>query len=759
MDTTEAKNDKVENEITTPQDTTTAKEAAKEETKATEVEKTTISNDSKVEEIIETTEETTTKKTESSEEETKATEEEEIKVDKPEVIEETTTEEDSKVEEKPKVKEDITIEEAENTEEEIKVDKPEVNEEATTEEGSNVEEETETIEETTVEEPKNSTEETSIETSKAKEHINDKSAVEGNKETKEVDYENLSMEELAAALTELVGTDNIESVKRDVGSIKSNFIKKIKQIKQDHYDKHISNGGTDDDYKTIKFDYEEVYRSAYNIYKEKRRIYVAQMEQMKVENLKKKNDLLENLRNMINSDENLNTVYKEFQKLQEEWREIGLVAQTEVKNLWENYHFLVEKFFDKVRINKELMMIGLNKNLEQKIILCEKAEELLLEKSINKSFLTLQEYHTKWKEVGPVPNEKNDEIWERFKNASDKVNERRQEHYEEMHKEQLQNLELKTFLCEKIEAMVEVLPDDIKNWNNVTDSINEIFANWKKLGPTPKKQNDEIWIRFKKSMNLFFNEKKAFFGSLKDEQMNNYQLKQNLVEQANTIKNSDDWKNATQSLINLQKKWKTIGPTPRKYSNDIWKEFRAACDHFFNTKDEFFKNINASEKENKALKLELIKKFENQEFTDDSKASLEIIKNYQRDWINVGRVPIKDKNSLQAKFQEVVEKHLSNLNIDRFEFQNATFKTKLDGAENPKDAEQMIQKEINFIKGKVDTIVKDVTLWENNMTFFNNSKNADLLKADFEKKIVKAKNDIKSFKAKLRQFDKMKRNL
>ncbi|MCK5775048.1 MAG: DUF349 domain-containing protein, partial [Bacteroidales bacterium] len=452
-------------------------------------------------------------------------------------------------------------------------------------------------------------------------------------------------------------------------------------------------------------------------------------------------------------------VYKAFQKLQEDWRDIGLVPQGEVKNLWENYHFLVEKFFDKVKLNRELMMIGLNKNLEQKIQLCEKTEELLLEKSINKSFLTLQDYHTKWKEVGPVPNEKNDEIWERFKNASDKINERRQFHYEEMHKEQLQNLHLKTALCEKIESMMENLPDDIKDWNNKTDDINSVFAEWKTLGPTPKKHNDDIWMRFKTSMNNFFNEKKNYFGKIKDEQMNNYQLKRNLVEQANAIKDSQEWKDTTHSLIELQKKWKTIGTVPRKYSNTIWKEFRSSCDHFFNAKDEFFKGMKSNEKENKAKKLELIEKFEQQAFTDDNKASLEIIKTYQRDWIKIGRVPIKDKNSLQTSFQKAVDKHLTELNIDQFEFQNATFKTKLDGAENTQDAERMIQKEITFIKGKVESIVKDVTLWENNMSFFSSSKNADLLKADFEKKIDKAKKDLAAFKSKLRNFDKMRRDL
>ena len=709
MDTTESKNNDVEMDNITPQDSPTATDAAKDEATNTTAE---ITEEKEVTDVKEET----------------VTEVKEEQVTEAEVKEEISTEEiiEEKADEKSKPEKTETTTEVK--------EEPIVSEKVATED-----KEESKVSEDTIEELATSEEEA--------------------KENKEVDYDTLSLEELAASLTELVSTDNIEKIKQAVGSIKSNFIKKIKQIKQDHYDKHISNGGTEDDYKTIKFEFEEVYQSAFSIYKEKRKVYIEQLEKMKVENLKKKNDLLENLRNMINSEENLNTVYKEFQKLQENWREIGLVPQGEVKNLWENYHFLVEKFFDKVKINKELMMMGLNKNLDEKILLCERTEELLLEKSINKSFLTLQEYHTKWKEIGPVPNEKNEEIWDRFKNASDKINERRQKHYEEMHEEQIQNLHLKTALCEKIESMMESLPDDIKVWNKMTDDVNAVFAEWKTLGPTPKKHNDDIWKRFKTSMNDFFNEKKNYFGKIKDEQMNNYQLKLDLVAQANAIKESQEWKNTTITLINLQKKWKTIGTVPRKYSNSIWKDFRSACDHFFNSKDEFFKNINVVEKENKTLKLDLIEKFGKQEFTDDSKASLEIIKDYQREWIKIGRVPLKDKSSLQAKFQKVVEKHLNELKIDSFEFENAAFKTRLESAEDPRDAERMIQKEVNYIKGKVETIVKDVTLWETNMSFFSSSKNADLLKADFEKKINKAKNDIKTFKAKLRQFDKMKRSL
>jgi len=575
----------------------------------------------------------------------------------------------------------------------------------------------------------------------------------------ETDYTNHSLEALVDALVDLVKIEDITKIKNNVGNIKAQYFKKIKLLKDELHEKFIADGGVEEEYEAVSFDYEAQYNAALNLYKEKRRKYIENLEKEKAENLKKKEDLLESLRQMINSNESLSKIYNEFKELQSNWREIGLVPQNQVTTLWDNYNFLVEKFFDKVKINKELMMIGLKKNLVEKIELCEKTEELLLEKSINKSFKLLQEYHTKWKEIGPVPQEKNDEVWERFKSATDKVNKRRHEYYESLHEEQKNNFILKTALCEKIEMIVSQNKENIKDWNSVTDEINALFAEWKTLGPAPKKQNDEIWKRFKTSLNEFYSAKKAFFGQIKDEQMNNYQLKLDLVTQAESIKDSTDWKNTTYELVNLQKKWKSIGPVPRKYSDKVWKSFRAACDHFFNAKSEHFKGQESAEKENKAKKLALLETIKNQKFGENQEDNLKIIKDLQRQWIEIGRVPIKDKTKLQNEFKKAIDKHLNALKIDVFEFQNSGLKSKIEKLEDKDEARRIILKEINYIKGKIENLQKDVTLWETNISFFANSKNADLLKASVESKITKAKKEIDVFKAKMRQFDKMKRDL
>ncbi len=576
---------------------------------------------------------------------------------------------------------------------------------------------------------------------------------------KAVDYSSMDFEELVSKMIELVKTDDIASIKSDIGEIKAQYIKKIKQVKQDHFDKFISNGGVEDDYETIKFDFEQQYQAAYQIYKEKKNKYNQELEKQKEENLKLKEELLESLRQMINSDENLNKIYNEFKNLQEKWREIGQIPQNQSKTLWENYHFLVEKFFEKVKINKELMMMGLNKNLNEKISLCEKTEDLLLEKSINKSFNLLQEYHERWKEIGPVPQDKNDEIWERFKAATDKVNQRRHEYYEKLHEEQKNNLLLKTALCEKAESYNENLPEKLSDWNKMTTEINALMDEWKTLGPAPKKHNDSIWKRFKTAINQFYNSKKEFISKIKEEQMNNYNIKLDLIAQVEALKSSDDWKKTTQEIINIQRKWKEVGQVPRKYSDKIWKTFRGHCDDFFNAKDEFFKNIGKLEKENKVLKLALIEEVKNYKFGENQEDNLAAIKDFQRKWIEIGRVPLKDKSKLQQEFKKTIDKHLNTLNINIFEFENSGLKAKIDGMKNKEDAKRVLNKEIGFYKNKIDSLRKELILWENNISFFANSKNADLLKADFEKKIAKGKKDVDVLNAKVRQLDKMRRDL
>jgi len=456
--------------------------------------------------------------------------------------------------------------------------------------------------------------ETIVDAEEADEQEDEHEDEEHEEDGQKVDYNELSREELAEALEKLVQSDDVNKIKAKIALIKVAFLKRTKVEKEERYQHFLSEGGDKEDYHPADDPLEEKFNQLFGIYKQKRSIFLENLEKEKLENLEKKKAILEELKELIGSEETLKKTYDDFKTLQERWREVGMVPKNEVNNLWQNYHFLVEMFFDKVKINKELKDLDLKKNLEQKIVLCEKAEELLLETSILKSFKELQRLHEKWKEIGPVPDDKREEIWDRFKSATEKINLRRRDHYKKLQEQQKGNLVAKTALCEKAENLLTEESNSIKEWQNMTRQFNELFKVWKTIGPAPKKQNDEIWERFKSSLDAFFSEKKEYFAKLKDQQVNNYNIKLDLCVQAEALKDSSEWRNTTRDLINLQKQWKEVGPVPRKHSDKIWKRFRNACDEFFNRKAEHFSNIKEEEGANLKKKEELIKEVESYNF-------------------------------------------------------------------------------------------------------------------------------------------------
>jgi hypothetical protein len=424
----------------------------------------------------------------------------------------------------------------------------------------------------------------------------------------EEDFDGKTREELVSILEETVKDEDVLKIKKKIALIKVAF-HKIDREEQDKKQDIVTEDDGEAEGETVSQEPEKTvdeieqrFNNAFAIYRTNRKKFLEEQEKIKQQNLEAKKVILEELKTLIDSEDSLKKTYDEFKTLQEKWREIGMVPKSEVNNLWQNYHFYVERFFDKVKMNKELRDLDMKKNLEAKLELCEKAEELLLESSILKSFKELQNLHHKWKEIGPVPQDKNDEIWERFKSITEKINERRREHYSKLQEEQKNNLLAKTALCEKAEEILSLELNTIKEWQAESEKISELLKVWKTIGRAPRKNNDEIWERFKTSLDTFYSNKKEFFQKIKEEQINNYNLKLDICAQAESMMDSTDWRKTTRDLINLQKEWKSIGPVPRKHSDKIWKRFRAACDTFFNRKSEFFANIYKHEEENIKLK-------------------------------------------------------------------------------------------------------------------------------------------------------------
>ena len=594
-----------------------------------------------------------------------------------------------------------------------------------------------------------------VEGEEDKGEANEKESDDDPKESKpEIKYDELSRDELVEMLETTVNEGEVQQIKTQVVLIKVAYLKLTKKENEQKIANQVEPEEGEVEKEPVIDPLESRYNEAFNVYRKKRKQYLNEQEKIKQENLEAKKVILEELKALIDSEESLRKTYDEFKVLQERWKEIGMVPKGDLNNLWQSYHFFVEKFFDKVKINRELRDLDLKKNMEAKLSLCEKAEELLIENSIIKSFKELQKLHDKWREVGPVPQDKRDELWDRFKSTTDKINERRHEHYLKFQEEQKNNLIAKTALCEKAEEVIAKENNSIKHWQANTTEVTDLLKVWKTLGPAPRKQNDEIWERFKSSLDSFFSAKKEYFQKIKDEQQNNYNLKLDLCTQAEAIKSDTEWRKTTAELINLQKQWKEIGPVPRKYSDKIWKRFRAACDEFFNSKSEFFANIGEHEIDNQKLKEELIEKVKAFVFEGNDKSkNLEVLKGFQREWTNIGHVPIKEKTRLQNDLRAAVNSRLDELKISQAEMQTASYRQRMENIKDKPDSRRILYNERNFLSNKRNKLIEEIGLWENNLGFFAESKKANLLKEEFEKKINKAKGELELLKAKIKFLD------
>jgi len=567
--------------------------------------------------------------------------------------------------------------------------------------------------------------------------------------------EHKSRLQLVELLEETVRNDDVNAIKTSVALIKVAYLKRTNEEREKMYQKAASEEEAESF--DIADPLEERFRAAFGIYKHNKTRYSEHLEKEKIQNLEAKKHILEELKTLISSEETLKKTYDDFKALQERWKAIGMVPKNDAPGIWQNYHFLIEKFFDKVKINKELKDLDLRKNLEHKIELCEKAEELIIETSITKAFKRLQELHEEWKELGPVPQDKREEVWDRFKTASDKINERRHEFYGKIQEEQDANYAAKVLLCEQAEQLVNKEYASIKQWQESTQQVNELLKVWKSVGQASPKHNNEVWVRFKGHLDAYFANKKDFFGKLKEQQLHNYNLKVDLCVQAEALRLSSEWRNSSRDLIRLQDEWKKIGPVPRKHSDKIWKRFRAACDEFFQRKSEFFKTIQSTESENLAKKTELIRQLEAFEYTDDRQANLEVVKDIQRQWMETGHVPIREKDRLQTEYKAAVNKIYDKLKVDVSEQRMSNYRNRFDNIKEQPDAHRIINKERSSLQSRIDELKEEILLWENNIGFFANSKQANMLKQEFEAKIAKAKEELAGMEAKKKFLQKAAR--
>ena len=557
-----------------------------------------------------------------------------------------------------------------------------------------------------------------------------------------------SKTELVEMFAQLLETKPVQSLRGDAEAIKIAFYKLRRSEVEAQRKEFLDAGGKEEEFSPSVDGVEVNLKELFARYRKMRDEFVAGLEQAKEENLKVKLAIIEELKELVNSDETLNHTFNKFRELQQRWKETGPVPQANVKDTWETYNLHVENFYNFIKINNELRDLDLKKNYEAKISLCEQAEALVVESSVVSAFRKLQKLHDEWRETGPVANEFKEPLWERFKLASSRINKAHQEHFESLKGEQQKNLDMKTELCVKAEELSEQMLTSRKEGNKANDRLLEIQKVWKTIGFAPKKDNTRIYERFRNACDRFFALKRDYYAQLKAEMDHNLQLKNEICEAAESIKDSEDWKKTADELIALQKRWKEVGAVSRRHSDAVWKRFRAACDYFFERKAAHFSSVDNEQERNLQAKRELL---EQMKACDVKEGGFEAIKAFQRKWSEIGYVPIKQKDALQKQYKEVVDAMFATLRGSEHDRSMDRFRSKLSSMKA--SGEKRLRSERERLYNKVKQLEADIALLENNIGFFAHSKNAESMINDVRVKIEKAKAEMAETIEKVKLID------
>ncbi len=572
-----------------------------------------------------------------------------------------------------------------------------------------------------------------------------------------IDHDQLDKSGLVRRLNYFLQNIDISSseLRDEVEAIKNSFYKQHKKEVQEIRDRFLQDGGDEKDFRVAPDPQESLLKDMLNAYREQRLAAHRKMEEQKTANLALKYEIIEEIKSLEQGEESLNQTFKVFRDLQDRWRNSGPVPQANVKGLYETYHHHVERFYDYIKINKDLRDLDLKKNSEAKLKLCERAEGLNELENVLDAFAELQELHNEWREVGPVHKDEKEPLWERFKEATAQINRKHQDHYEEIKKGQKENLDKKTALCEKVEAIAEGSYDKPKVWNQKSDEILSIQKEWRTIGFAPKKYNTKIYERFRAGCDVFFNKKRDYYQHYKDIQDQNYEQKLKLVELAESLRGSTNWKKDSDTLIRIQKEWKQVGPVPRKHSDAIWKRFRGACDDFFNRKSAYFKNIDSVYEENLAKKKEIIAKVKAFKVGKDDKEALAQFETFKQEWNEIGHVPFKEKDAIYNEFRNALNAHYDNLNMDDMHKEVERFKSKIDDMQQAPNSYDKVSTERQRLFNKLKKLESEIATLENNIGFFSNSSKSESLLKDFERKIVEAKERAKVIEQKINLLDKI----
>jgi len=539
--------------------------------------------------------------------------------------------------------------------------------------------------------------------------------------------------------------------KEEMDYLKTVFYKLHNAEREAKLKAYIDEGGDPNAYQVVPDDDEEAFKAEMGVIKERRAKLFKQQEEEKADNLKRKLDIIEKIKGMAASPEEANKAYKDFKALQQEWKEIKDVPAAKANELWRNYQFYVEQFYDQLKLNIEAREYDFKKNLELKTHLCETVEKLAEDKDVVSAAHQLQKLHDEYREIGPVAKELRADIWARFKAASTVINKRHQQYFDNLRSKEADNLARKTALCERIEAVVAEENKNAADWEKRTKEVMEIQAEWKTIGFAPQKMNVKIFERFRAACDVFFARKADFFKKLKDDFKVNADRKRALIDRANEMKDSTDWKSTTDKFIALQKEWKTIGSVPKKLGDTLWEEFLEACNHFFEARNAANAGQRSEEKGNLEKKRAVIEKLKAIAENPGDDAHDEV-KSLTEEYNSIGHVPFKDKEKLYTEYRAILDKIYKDLNISGARRRLSNFKNKLKNAAS--QGEGAFDNERARLFRQYEAIKSEVQTFENNIGFLNaSSKKGNSLIEEMNRKVQKLKDEMALVREKIKAID------
>ena len=571
-----------------------------------------------------------------------------------------------------------------------------------------------------------------------------------------VDLNALSLSELSEMFDRLSQSEDRMKRYKEAEAIKSAFYKKLSKEKaeaglgaavdepssrEDVVDEVVvpadGNLVADNPFEAM----EAAFKGVYANYKKERAEYNRQQDALREENLVLKQAVIDDLKALVEKQEDVNSTFPAFRALQNRWKSIGPVPASKFRDLNDNYQYNVEKFYDMVKINRDLRDLDFKKNLEAKQKFCEFAEKLSENDNVVEAFRELQKLHEQWKEFGPVAKEFRDSIWERFKAATSVINKKYQAYFEDQKEKQQENLEEKTKLCEMTEAIASKEVKSSNEWNTLSAEIEEIQKKWRTIGFATRKENQKIYDRFRAACDKFFERKREYYAQFKDTMNENMEKKLSLIEQAEALKDSKEWKKTTEALIALQKQWKEVGAVPRKKSEQLWKRFRAACDSFFNERDAQAKPENDYYGNLKAKKA-LIEEIKAYELSEDAAANLAAAKEFAAKWQGIGFVPFKEKENIQAAYNEAFKSKFPDFNARPQR-----------GGGRASGGQKKTLSEKDRLVQQYGKLQQDIVTYENNIGFFSASKNSEPFIRQMQERIDAAKQELKALEAKIRTIE------